>query len=249
MTTQTQNPAYRPASQETGADSVAATPPRVWAIADTHLGKAVGKTMDRFGSHWRNHAECLMAQAWQTVGPEDVLLLPGDLSWATKRKDAEPDLQFLAALPGIKVCIKGNHDFWWESGKPINAPGLLSPPHIIGDIGIAGARGWFVPESGDENEAADRKILERERRYLVQSLEAIAHCRVRIAMTHYPPHPYLPELVQANVALVAYGHLHLGSPPADEAQAHNGEAIEGIPLFCVAADRVNFTPRLVWPLS
>ena len=246
MTTQTQNPAYRPTAPHSATD--APQTPRVWAIADTHLGKAVGKTMDRFGDHWRNHGERIMANAWRTVGLEDILLLPGDLSWATKRADAEPDLGFLAALPGIKVCIKGNHDYWWESGKPIQHPGLLSPPQTFGPIGVAGTRGWFVPGAGDENEAADRKILERERKRLVEGFAAIAHCPIRIAMTHYPPHPFLPELKQAKVALVTYGHLHLGSPPADEVLAHNGETIDGIPFFCVAADRIDFAPRLVWPL-
>jgi hypothetical protein len=223
-------------------------PARVWAIADTHLGKAVGKTMDRFGDIWRNHGEKILANAWRTVAPDDVLLLPGDLSWATKVEDAAPDLDLLARLPGIKVCVKGNHDYWWESGKPLRYPGLYSPPLVLGngELGIAGTRGWFVPEAGQENEKADRKILERERERLKASLAQISHCRVRLAMTHYPPHPYLSELQQAGVVCVTYGHLHLGSPPHDEALAHNGEPVGDIPFYCVAADRVNFTPRLIW---
>lgn len=223
-------------------------PNRVWAIADTHLGKAVGKTMDRFGDHWRNHPARLMANAWKVVASDDVLLLPGDLSWATKRSDAEPDLEFLAALPGIKIAIKGNHDYWWESGKPIRHPGLLSPPQIFGDgeLGIAGTRGWFIPETGADREETDRKILERERERLNRSLAAIAHCRVRIAMTHYPPHPYLTELKAAGIDCVVYGHLHLGSPPEFEAQVHHGEEVNGVPLCCVAADRLDFKPQLVW---
>jgi predicted phosphohydrolase len=76
-----------------------------------------------------------------------VLLLPGDLSWALRRREAEPDLAFLASLPGIKVAIKGNHDFWWGSGKKLDYPGLCSPPALLdgGRLGIAGTRGWFVP--------------------------------------------------------------------------------------------------------
>lgn len=222
-------------------------PRRIWAIADTHLGAAVGKTMDRFGDHWKNYAARLRENAERVVGPDDVLLLPGDLSWALKRAEAVPDLTFLAALPGIKVAIKGNHDFWWDSQKPIDFPGLLSPPVILGDgaLGIAGTRGWFVPEPGAENEANDRKILERERARLRSSLQAIAGCAVRVAMTHYPPHPYLPELRAADLAAVAYGHLHLGGFPEDEAQVHDGEEVEGVRLFCVAADRLDFTPRRI----
>jgi len=87
--------------------------------------------------------------------------------------------------------------------------------------------------------------LERERLRLRRSLDAIAECRVKIVMTHYPPHPYLDELRAAGVAAVAYGHLHLGSPPEVEQQAHDGETINGVPLFCVACDRIGFAPRLL----
>ena len=242
MTAQTQNPAYRP----TPTPEPPASPPRpVWALADTHLGAAVGKTMDRFGAIWHGHKDKIFANAWKTVGAEDILLLPGDLSWAMTRTEALPDLALLAALPGTKIAIKGNHDYWWDSGKPISYPGLLSPPIILddGELGIAGTRGWFVPETGAPNEAADRKILERERKRLVASLEAIADCRVRVAMTHYPPQPFLPELKAAGVTVVAYGHIHLGSLPEDEALAVDGEAIDGIPLHCVACDRIGFIPR------
>ncbi len=203
--------------------------------------------MDRFGDHWKNHKDRILTNAWRTVGPEDVFLLPGDLSWATKRHDALPDLKFLAALPGVKIAIKGNHDYWWESGKPIAFPGLLSPPVILDDgaLGIAGTRGWFVPEAGAEGEEADRRILERERGRLVKSLAAIADCETRLAMTHYPPQPFLKEFAEAGVSAVAYGHVHLGSLPEDEALARDGDTVEGIRLFCVACDRIDFTPRRI----
>lgn len=220
---------------------------KVWALADTHLGRAVGKTMDRFGERWVGHPEKIQANAERVVAPDDVLLLPGDLSWALRRAEAEPDLAFLAALPGIKVAIKGNHDYWWESGKPIRYPGLASPPVLLsgGALGIAGTRGWFVPEPDSETEAADRKILERERERLKRSLAAIAGCSVKVAMTHYPPHPFLPELVAAGVTAVAYGHIHLGAPPEDEALALDGEEADGVRLYCVACDRIGFTPRRI----
>lgn len=208
----------------------------------------MGKTMDRFGEHWQGHQEKLYQRSWQVVAPNDVLLLAGDLSWAMKRGEAEADLGFLASLPGVKVAIKGNHDYWWASGRSLEFPGLLQPPAMIDDgiLGIAGTRGWFVPSPGAEDEAAHLKILERERTRLVRSLEAIAHCTVKIAMTHYPPHPYLAELQAAQVNAVAYGHLHLGSPPEVEAQVHNGELIGDIPFYCVACDRLDFTPRPLW---
>ncbi len=203
--------------------------------------------MDRFGEFWIGHAERIRENCEKLVRPEDILLLPGDLSWALKRREAEPDLAFLAALPGIKVAIKGNHDFWWDSKKPIDYPGLLSPPVVLdnGAIGIAGTRGWFVPVPGSETQVNDRKIFERERHRLELSLEAIAHCSLRIAMLHYPPQPFLPELKAANIHAVTYGHLHLGSLPEDEALVLDGESVEGIRFYCVACDRIGFSPRRI----
>lgn len=202
--------------------------------------------MDRFGSDWHDHAGKIVAGSNRVVGPDDVLLLPGDLSWAMRRDEAEPDLAFLAALPGIKIAIKGNHDYWWDSGRKLDYPGLLSPPVVLDDgaLGVAGTRGWFVPAPGSENESANRKILEREHGRLERSLAAIAGCRTKLAMTHYPPHPFLASL--AGVAAVAYGHIHRGSPPEAESQAHDGEIVEGVRLFCVACDRILFTPRRVY---
>ncbi|MES2461915.1 MAG: metallophosphoesterase [Armatimonadota bacterium] len=220
---------------------------RVWALADTHLGAAVGKTMDRFGDYWVGHKEKILQNTRRVVAPEDVLLLPGDLSWAMRRQDAIPDLSFLAALPGLKIAIKGNHDYWWESGKSLNYPGLLSPPTILdhGDIGIAGTRGWFVPAEGSANEAAERRVLERERKRLRRSIDAIAECRVKIVMTHYPPQPFLPEIAEAGASAAVYGHIHLGSHPEDEVLALDGNVVDGVPLYCVACDRIDFTPKRI----
>lgn len=242
MTTQTQNPAYRPALSLPSAEGDL---PCVWALADTHLGTAIGRTMDRFGPHWHDHAARIAENASRVVRPHDILLLPGDLSWATKRRDAEPDLALLAALPGIKVVIKGNHDHWWPSKKPLAYPGLHTPPFRVGDIGIAGTRGWFVPPAQSATEAADQAVLERERARLAASLSVIDGCPTRIVMLHYPPHPFIDELVAAHVDAVVYGHLHLGSLPEDEAMYLDGERLGGIPCFCVAADRIDFTPKRI----
>lgn len=220
---------------------------RVWAIADTHLGAAVGKTMDRFGEAWRGHKTKIQANCWRLVGPEDVLLLPGDLSWAMRRDEALPDLSFLASLPGTKIAIKGNHDYWWPSGKTLDFPGLASPPVVLdnGALGVAGTRGWFVPAPGAQNEDADRKILERERGRLRRSLDAIAGCQTKLAMVHYPPQPYLADLAEAGVCAVAYGHIHLGSPPEAERLALDGDVVDGVHLFCVPCDRTGFAPRFL----
>ncbi|GAB4461771.1 MAG: metallophosphoesterase [Armatimonadaceae bacterium] len=203
--------------------------------------------MEKFGSEWVRHKDKIFAHAWNLIGPQDIFLIPGDLSWAKKRKQAEPDLKFLASLPGIKVCIKGNHDFWWESDTPLEYPGLLSPPVVLDDgrIGIAGSRGWDHPENGSRTRETDRKVFEREQVRLEKNLNEITHCRVRIGMTHYPPQPYLPQFKKAGVQVVAYGHVHMNSLPKDEKLAVFGEVVEGIPLYCVACDRIDFKPQCI----
>ncbi len=225
---------------------------RVWAIADLHLGFGVDKPMDRWGPHWVDHAERIRANCARVVGRNDVLLLPGDLSWATKRAKAQPDLEYMARLPGLKVCIKGNHDFWWPSDKPLAFPGLHDVPLVLDDLnggtlGIAGSRGWNVPDPDDDSETAarDRATLERERRRLTASLAAVAHCDTRIVMTHYPPHPFLDLIRDASVASVAYGHVHVRSLPQDEFLVHDGDIVDGVQLYCVACDRIDFKPKRI----
>ena len=118
---------------------------RIWGLADTHLSFAKPKPMDIFGTHWRDHPAKIARACRAVVEPGDLLLMPGDLSWALKRADAEVDLAWLAALPGIKVLCKGNHDYWWDSDRALDFPGLHDTPYITedGQIGIAGTRGWY----------------------------------------------------------------------------------------------------------
>lgn len=182
------------------------------------------------------------------IEPNDLLLMPGDLSWAMKRADAEPDLQWLAALPGIKVLCKGNHDYWWDSDKALNYPGLYDTPFVSedGQIGVAGTRGWALPSGGtDEKKARDEKIIAREVQRLSKRLDAIASCPVKFALIHYPPlDVFAPLLKQHGVQTILYGHLHLNGqesvPP---------EHWHGLRALCVAADRLRFTPRLIATLE
>lgn len=218
--------------------------PKIFAIADTHLGFGIGRTMTRFGAAWHNHAAKIAENCHRIVAPDDILLLPGDLSWANKRPEAQPDLRFLADLPGTKIVIKGNHDHWWQSDKPVGFPGLTGVPCVIGEIGFAGSRGWNTPIEGTETFAADKRTFERERRRLQKSLAAVAHCRVKIALLHYPPQPFLDILTDAGVSVCVYGHVHLRSLPQDEILAVFEQVIGGIVCYCVACDRVDFAP--VW---
>ena len=222
---------------------------RIWGLADTHLSGAKPKPMDIFGTHWHDHPAKIEAACRAVVAPNDLLLMPGDISWAMKRQGAEVDLAWLAALPGIKVLCKGNHDHWWDSDRALNFPGLHDTPFISddGQIGVAGTRGWFLPPDGSTGAglAQSEKIIAREVSRLSRRLDAIAHCPVKIAMTHYPPlEAFVPLLKAHGIQTVLYGHLHLNGRDAVPS-----EKWFGLRILCVAADRLHFTPRLAATLD
>lgn len=187
----------------------------IWALADLHLSFGVpNKEMDIFGSNWIEHAKKIANNWAENIASDDLVLLPGDLSWAMQPEEARPDLEWVHQLPGTKVLIKGNHDYWWTSLSKI---AKVLPPsiHLVqndafhwNDVSIAGARLWDTPEytfgqyiqyqenpkaqtltarEKDVNEA--QKIYLRELGRLEMSLKCMEkNARgVRLAMTHYPP--------------------------------------------------------------
>lgn len=186
---------------------------RIWTIGDLHLSFGVqNKSMEIFGPHWASHAEKIGANWKSTIHKEDLVLIPGDLSWALKLDEVVPDLQWVDDLPGTKVMIKGNHDYWWGS---LNKIAAVLPPsiHLIQnnafhwkEATIGGARLWDTPEYSfsewiefRENpkakereelvqEELEQKIFERELQRLKMSLDLLnPEAKLRIAMTHYPP--------------------------------------------------------------
>lgn len=190
---------------------------RIWVIGDLHLSFGVqGKSMDVFGPGWENHAE-IIASHWKAmIHPEDLVLIPGDISWAMRIEEAAADLAWIHSLPGTKVMIKGNHDFWWGSLKKVSE--VLPPSiHLIQNnafhwrgVAVGGARLWDTPEysfgkfidfrenprskasEGDIEEVLQeelsQKIFDRELERLKTSLKQMnADAKIRIAMTHYPP--------------------------------------------------------------
>jgi len=192
-----------------------------FAISDLHL-PAKEKPMDVFGVHWENHFERIREDWLAQVRDEDVVMLPGDLTWAMRLEDALEDLAQIDALPGTKVLLKGNHDYWWSSIGRVRRS--LSPKtlalqndHImLNGILIAGSRGWSVPpEEGADEE--DVRIYKRERLRLEMSLKAARKENEQatlIAMMHFPPCPEgmgrgFSDLLQTyGVSHCVYGHLH-----------------------------------------
>src|ERR1700740_1800038 len=140
---------------------------RVFAIGDMHLESGTGKTMDRFGAHWHNHEQKIF-EAWARIGRDDaVLIIAGDTSWAMRMEDALPDLGRIGQMRGLKVLVKGNHDYWWQSQAKMSR--VLDPSIkvgqagsiILGRVAIAATRGWLCPnESAFKPE--DEKIYTRE---------------------------------------------------------------------------------------
>ncbi|MBS4169012.1 metallophosphoesterase [Parachlamydia sp. AcF125] len=186
---------------------------RIWALADLHLSFGVpDKQMDIFGERWEKWTQKIEANWRSCVAEEDLVLIPGDISWGKEIEEARPDLEWIAQLPGTKILLKGNHDYWWSSLSKLQK--ILPPSmHVIQNnvfhwkgIGIGGARLWDTPEytfdayipyvenpatqktADQENTEETKKIFTRELGRLEASLKGFKDSdKVRIVMTHYPP--------------------------------------------------------------
>ncbi len=205
--------------------------------------------MDIFGGAWTHHAETL-SRAWcEEVTSEDTVLIPGDVSWAMRLSEALPDLAFLEALPGKKILLRGNHDYWWSSLAKVKS---VLPPSIsaiqndsvlVGDIAVGGTRGWSCPGAQGFT-AEDEKIYTRELGRLELSLRSMPQSAEKLVMLHFPPFmggmqdSGFSALCEAyGVSTVIYGHLH--------GQAHKyafeGER-NGVMYRLVAGDYLGFRP-------
>lgn len=230
--------------------------PRIFAIGDLHLSLSVeNKAMDVFGPGWANHVARLK-EGWQdTVGEEDLVLVPGDISWGLRLEEALADLEFIHGLKGTKVLLRGNHDYWWtgyskvKSILPPSVKAVQNDALLWNGVIVGGTRGWNTPLSPDFSESKDRKIFEREKLRLGLSLRAMDDMagRLRVVMLHYPPFNEKGEptdfadLIRGHgVDHVVYGHLHgrscLGSFEGDH---------EGTTYHLVSADHLQFVPRLI----
>lgn len=228
---------------------------RVFAISDLHLGAGVDKPMDVFGPGWRNHAGKIHSNWRETVSEKDLVLLPGDLSWAMRLEEAREDLEFIQSLPGYKVFLRGNHDFWFSSPARVRAvlgEGMQLVRFdacLYNGIGICGVRGWPWPGYGEYEEERDRRLYRREIERLRLSLGELSKLPFEIAcaMMHYPPltpqrlSAFCSLLRSAGVKWVVYGHIH-GAGPGEAAEG----CYDGVNYLCVSADNVGFRPRMMF---
>ncbi len=197
----------------------------VYAISDLHLSFTSEKPMDIFGGNWQSHFEKIKADWLEKVLPEDVVLIAGDISWAMKLEDALIDLRALADLPGKKVLIRGNHDYWWNGITKLrdNAPDdsfvfLQTDAVKIENLVIVGSRGWTCPGSADYTEQDQKLYLRETERFRLAFMDAE---RLKeegdevVAMIHYPPFNLkgedsaFVELFEKNgVKKAVFGHIH-----------------------------------------
>ena len=226
----------------------------VYSIADLHLSLTVeNKSMDVFGERWCGHMQKL-AEGWRaTVGEDDTVLINGDISWAMHFEDAEQDLAFIASLPGKKILLRGNHDYWWPGYTKLLA---ALPPSITAvqnntvkgnGITVGGTRLWNLPGMGVFSEEKDRKIYEREKLRLQLSLNGFTEEGENYLMLHFPPftekdtHSEITDMIEASrVKYVVYGHLHgIAGKGVFEGEQN------GVRYYFTAADHLNFIPKLL----
>lgn len=224
----------------------------LYAIGDTHLSLGSDKPMDVFGGGWTGYVEKLR-QGFETVEPEDTVVLCGDLSWGMSLAEAREDFAFLDGLPGKKLLLKGNHDYWWSTARKMDQfftengfttlSLLHNNCHFYGEIALCGTRGWFYEEDRGEHSA---KIFHRELLRLEVSLKAGGD-REKYCFLHYPPlyqgyrcQEIIDLLEGYQVRCCCYGHLHGGSHRLAVSGLQGG-----VEYHLVAADYLRFRPEKI----
>ena len=227
----------------------------IYVIGDLHLSFSTDKPMDIFGKNWENHSEKIKQNWIKKVTENDTVILPGDFSWATYLENTYNDFEYLNSLPGKKIMLKGNHDYWWSTLAKMNKylkennfeniEFLCNNSFCIEDKIIVGTRGWINTNLKSEE---NKKILKRENARLKLSIEdgikKFGENKDIIAFLHYPPFykenvveemDFIKTLKKYNVKKCYYGHLH--------GESHR-EAIEGlvdgIEYKLVSSDYMNF---------
>jgi len=224
----------------------------IFAIGDLHLSHNLEKPMDIFGDEWANHTERISDNWVRVVRAEDLVIVAGDISWAMHFSDALPDLLWLAALPGSKLLIRGNHDYWWPSISRLRAElpesvyALQNDHFPWEDRVICGTRGWLCPgEEGFDNDH-DQKLYEREVQRLHLSLQSASRAEFSeiIVALHFPPfnrkgqpNAFTELLEEFNVKTCLFGHIH----DSGRDYIFQGNR-NGVTYRFIAADGIAFTP-------
>ena len=224
----------------------------IFAIGDTHLTFGTDKPMDIFRG-WTDYVERLEKNWRAVVGEEDTVVIPGDISWAMSLEQAKKDFAFLHSLPGKKLIMKGNHDYWWTTKRKMdtflaeNGFDSLSILHNnafrVGDFTVCGSRGWFF-----DAENSDSKVLLREAGRLDMSVtEGKKLGGELIVFLHYPPvmtnmccNEMMAVLKKHGIERCFYGHLH-----GESTLRAVRDTVDGIKFSLVSADFLGFCPKLI----
>ncbi|HJJ04984.1 MAG TPA: metallophosphoesterase [Clostridiaceae bacterium] len=227
----------------------------IYVIGDLHLSFGQDKPMNIFGENWNDHANKIKNNWIKKVKEDDLVVLPGDFSWAMHLEDAFEDFKYLSKLPGTKLLLKGNHDYWWSTLNKmknyLNENGfkkidfIYNSAYLYNNKIIVGTRGWSLQDSENSN-----KMIHRENERLKLSIEdGIKQFGINkeiICFMHYPPinsknimknnHlEFFSTMKQYNVKRCYYGHLHGKS----HMEAIN-EIVEGIKFQLVSSDYLDF---------
>ncbi len=226
----------------------------IYAISDLHLSFNTDKSMDVFPG-WYDYTNKIKQNWKSTVKNEDFVIIPGDISWAMRLSEAKKDFEFINNLPGKKILIKGNHDYWWSTSKKINdflhennfnTISIIFNSFIkVENICVCGTRGWMY----NSDEPEDEKILNREVERLRRSLDSARALEDEIIVfLHYPPVYNFQEseeiinlLIERNIKKCYYGHIHGSGAKKGIIEGK----YKGIDFKLVSCDYINFKPLLI----
>lgn len=225
----------------------------LYAIGDLHLCLGAEKPMDIFGGAWTGYMEKLK-EGFSIIQEQDTVVLMGDLSWALDLNEARNDFAWINRIPGRKIILKGNHDYWWSTAakfykfceeNAFSNQFILNNNHYeYDDWAICGTRGWFFEE--ERSNQQDEKVFRRELMRLETSLRSAGDLH-KMVFLHYPPKykgytcaPILELLDKYNVRKCYYGHLH----GASHSLAMEG-IWDGIEYKLLSADKINFKPARI----
>ena len=229
----------------------------IYVIGDLHLSFKEDKPMSIFGANWEGHAEKIEKNWIEDVNSKDTVIIAGDFSWATYLEDTYLDFSYLNKLPGKKILLKGNHDYWWttvtsmknylEQNNIQNIDFLYNNSFEIENKIIVGTRGWTLLDSDNSKKMIKREVLRLELS-IKDAIEKYGENKEIICIMHYPPisnssmkneYTYQSEFLEImkkyNIKKCYYGHLH-GSSHKDAVEGK----IEGIEFKLISADYLNF---------
>lgn len=226
----------------------------LFAIADLHLSLGTDKPMDIFRG-WDNYVSKLDANWKKIVKDDDTVVIPGDISWGMKLYECYKDFEFINNLPGKKIFIKGNHDYWWATKSKIDnylkensfdtISVLFNNSYTADNFTVCGTRGWFL-ESETDN---DLKVLNREVGRLRASLQdCLKNGGEPVVFLHYPPvygsqecSEIIDVLLEYNIKKCYYGHIHGANNIKNAIEG----IYKGIDFTLVSCDKLGFMPLLV----